>query len=248
MKLKPFFTYFGGKYRAAPKYPEPYYETIVEPFAGAAGYSVRYPDRQIRLYDLDEKICGLWAYLIAANSDEIMKLPSEIPFEGVEHLDVCQEAKWLIGFWLNKGAASPCKTPSAWMREGLRPNSFWGPVIRQRIADQVKYISHWKIEQKDYRLIETPEATYFVDPPYQKAGKSYVHGSRGFDFPALANWSAAAPGQVIVCENAGADWMDFPFSLNIKANESKSGGKVSKEIYSHTLHGSTESAEMVRWP
>ena len=36
-KLKPFFTYYGGKYRAAPKYPEPVHGSIVEPFAGSAG-------------------------------------------------------------------------------------------------------------------------------------------------------------------------------------------------------------------
>lgn len=45
-KLKPFFTYFGGKYRIAPRYPKPQYNTIIEPFAGSAGYSLRYPERE----------------------------------------------------------------------------------------------------------------------------------------------------------------------------------------------------------
>ncbi len=35
--LKPFFCYFGGKWRAAPHYPTPKHAEIVEPFAGAAG-------------------------------------------------------------------------------------------------------------------------------------------------------------------------------------------------------------------
>lgn len=39
--LKPFWRYYGGKYRAAPRYPVPLHRTIVEPFAGAAGYSLR---------------------------------------------------------------------------------------------------------------------------------------------------------------------------------------------------------------
>jgi hypothetical protein len=29
-------------------------------------------------------------------------------------LDVPQEAKWLIGFWLNKGTTSPCNIPGKW--------------------------------------------------------------------------------------------------------------------------------------
>lgn len=42
MNLKPFFTFYGGKWRAAPHYAPPEFATIVEPFAGAAGYSVRH--------------------------------------------------------------------------------------------------------------------------------------------------------------------------------------------------------------
>jgi hypothetical protein len=34
--LKPFIRLYGGKYRAAPRYPKPLHDT---PFAGAAGYS-----------------------------------------------------------------------------------------------------------------------------------------------------------------------------------------------------------------
>lgn len=63
-ELKPFFTYFGGKYRLAPKYPKPMYNTIVEPFAGSAGYSLRYPEREVILNDLDPVISGIWEYLI----------------------------------------------------------------------------------------------------------------------------------------------------------------------------------------
>ena len=36
----PLFCYFGSKYRAAPHYPKPLYPHIIEPFAGAAGYSL----------------------------------------------------------------------------------------------------------------------------------------------------------------------------------------------------------------
>ena len=69
--MKPFFTYYGGKYRAAPKYPAPRHETIVEPFAGSAGYSVRHFARDVRLYDVDPIIVGVWSYLTRTPADEI---------------------------------------------------------------------------------------------------------------------------------------------------------------------------------
>ena len=50
--LRPFWAYYGGKWRAAPRYPRPMHDTIIEPFAGAAGYSLRYPDRNVVLVEL----------------------------------------------------------------------------------------------------------------------------------------------------------------------------------------------------
>ena len=75
MRLKPFFTYFGGKYRAAPKYPTPEHDVIVEPFAGSAGYAMRHPHHKVILNDLDEKVAGTWEYLINVSEDEILSLP-----------------------------------------------------------------------------------------------------------------------------------------------------------------------------
>lgn len=97
MKLKPFFTYYGGKYRAAPYYPKPRYRRIVEPFAGSAGFSLRYPSYDVCLYDLSEQVCGVWSYLLRVSAEEISKLP--LNFDSVDNLQICQEAKWLLGFW-----------------------------------------------------------------------------------------------------------------------------------------------------
>ena len=53
-QLRPFFGYYGGKWRDALKhYPEPDHETIVEPFAGSAGFSLRYAHRKIILCEID---------------------------------------------------------------------------------------------------------------------------------------------------------------------------------------------------
>lgn len=48
--MRPFFGYYGGKWRDAVKnYPAPEHAVIVEPFAGSAGYALRYPDRKVVL-------------------------------------------------------------------------------------------------------------------------------------------------------------------------------------------------------
>lgn len=209
--LRPFFSFYGGKWRDTPRlYPAPVHDHIVEPFAGSAGYSVRYHDRAVTLCDIDPVICGVWSYLIGASSRDILGLPLLAAGETVADLSVCQEAAWLIGFWVNKGSAAPRNMQSAWMRGGTRPGSFWGERVRARIADQVDLIRHWKVLNVGYQ--ECPAkgpATWFVDPPYVGAGKHYRHGSGAVDFADLGAWCRGRAGQVIVCENEGADWLPF---------------------------------------
>lgn len=209
--LRPFFGYYGGKWRNALTYPAPLHGTIVEPFAGSAGYSLRYPDRRVVLCDLDPVVAGVWSYLLRVRPQEILAIP-DVPLDGTidDVPGLCQEARWLVGFWLNKGNHRPCKTPSAWMRSGKYPGSFWGDRVRQTIAAQLDAVRHWRIVHGDYRSLDVAgPATWFVDPPYRDMGKHYTCGSGGIDFAHLADWCRGRGGQVIVCEAAGADWLPF---------------------------------------
>lgn len=226
----PFFTFYGGKWRAAPRYPYPHCDVIVEPFAGAAGYAVRHHAKRVILVEKDPVIAALWRYLIAATPDTINALPLIRMDESVFDLNVCDEARSLIGFWLNKGSASPCKTPSAWMREGLRPKSFWGPEIRARIASQVEGISHWTCIEGDYSLAPDIEATWFIDPPYSNAGMLYRHSASSIDFQRLGTWCQSRKGHVMVCENEGATWLPFKPFITIKSTEGKRGKAKSREV------------------
>jgi site-specific DNA-adenine methylase len=227
--LSPFFCYFGGKWRAAKRYPKPLFPKIIEPFAGAAGYSLRHSDLDVILYDLDPAIYGMWDYLIKVSAEEIRKLPLEVVH--VKDLAVCQEAKWLIGFWLNKGASTPHLTPSAWMRSNIRPNSYWGEVIRERIANQVDKIKHWKIINKSFMDADAVDATWFVDPPYQgECGRRYRCRIQADEYAKLGEWCKSRTGQIIVCERAGADWLPFQTFHTIKANPSSRGKSYSEEV------------------
>ena len=225
--LYPFFCYYGGKWRTAKWYANPLYPNIIEPFAGAAGYSLRYPDHQVTLYDTDPAIFGIWDYLIKITPHEIRQLPINVT--NVHDLSIPQEAKWLIGFWLNKGTSSPQAKPSAWMRGGTRPNSYWGEIIRERIANQVDRIKHWKVINQSYETANNIPATWFIDPPYQgPCGKHYVCKFEHYDL--LSKWCQQRQGQTIVCEQAGATWLPFQHFRTIRTNPSKRGKSKSHEV------------------
>lgn len=234
-RLFPFFCYYGGKWRAAPKYPTPEFDTIIEPFAGAAGYATRYPDRRVILVERDPVIAGLWRYLTRVTPDEIRSIPTDIPGT-VEDLAICEEARSLLGFWCNKGASSPRKSPSKWMRSETRPNSYWGPVIRERIASQVEAIRHWQIIEGSYEGAPDVDATWFVDPPYEKAGKYYRFKLHSYEH--LAEWCKSRRGQVIVCENDGATWLPFkPFTIT------RNTPGVNRKLYSAEVLWTNERDE-----
>jgi site-specific DNA-adenine methylase len=218
--LRPFFGFYGGKWRDTPKhYPAPRYGTVVEPFAGSAGYSVRYADRKVILGEKDEVIFGVWDYLIHVTPEEIRAIPDLAAGQNVADLALPQEARWLVGFWLNRGASRPRTGPSAWMRDGIRPGSFWGERVRETIASQVERIHHWRVYNCSYETLPSHvrgDATWFIDPPYQKQGEHYHHGASDIDFPALGEWCRKRRGQVIACENDGADWLPFRSLADVK--------------------------------
>lgn len=215
--LKPFINYFGGKYRISMMYEPPKYNTIIEPFAGGAGYSLRYYQQDVILYDKDEVIVDMWQYLISASRNDIMCLP--VDFEHVDELNVPSGAKTLIGFCLNTGSSRPCKTRSLWGHKYKDGCQFWGEKRRERISNQVEKIKHWKCTHvSNYSEIENTYATWFIDPPYQDKGYGYKYGSKDIDFNHLAEWCLSRSGQVTVCEQSGAEWLPFNNQRSVKSN------------------------------
>ncbi len=224
-KLKPFWRYYGGKNRAAKWYPSPEHQIIIEPFAGAAGYSCRYSDRNVILIDKNPIISSIWKYLIKVSVSEILKIP-DIPNGGtVDDLKVCQEARWLIGFWLNSANVRPCKTSSKFAMIDKKKNVVggWTQRTRDRIAKQVPFIRHWKVIEGDYTDAPNIDATWHIDPPYNnKAGSYYSFQPENFND--LGDWCQSRKGLVMVCENEGAEWLPFQ-SLRTTHNQRSTGSK-----------------------
>lgn len=229
-QIGPFFFYFGGKWRAARFYPVPMYKTIIEPFAGAAGYSTYYCSRKVLLYDLSPVIYGIWDYLIHVKETEFRALP--VGITSIEGLDIPQEAKWLIGFWFTFGIETPpTKIKKGWyfkvLSYGWRGN-YWSETTRGVIASSLKHIRHWKVFNTSYETAPDIKATWYIDPPYQIAGKSYKY--KITDYKPLADWCLSRKGQVMVCENEGADWLPFKPFKTIHAGRGRGRKGKSKEV------------------
>jgi hypothetical protein len=207
--MRPFFSYFGSKHNLARHLGPPRRPLVIEPFAGSACYSLYWNVRRAILVDIDPIIAGIWRYLIRVSPEEILSLPWRL--DRCEELppNIPQEARDLIGFWLDRGMARPVSRRSNWARQPQSWTKVWSRTIQLRIASQLHRIRDWQVIEGDYHDAPDVEAHWHIDPPYQIAGHGYVCNSSQLDYAALAAWCRSRPGFVQVCENRGADWLPF---------------------------------------
>lgn len=192
------FSYYGSKSKVVNLYPKPKFGKIIEPFAGSARYSLKYFDRDVLLMDKYEVIVKVWHYLQHATPTEIMGLPEPGYHEDLRKYQLSEGERLLLGFLANRGSATPCN---------LINNYSDIAAAKKQIAEQLYKIRHWKIVIGDYAGIQNEDATWFIDPPYQKGGYKYYVNE--IDYSSLAEWCKSRNGQVIVCENTAADWLQF---------------------------------------
>jgi site-specific DNA-adenine methylase len=196
------WSYYGGKSKLIDHYPPPKEGLIIEPFAGSARYALKYWDRDVLLVDKFDKIVKIWQYLINATREDILSLPNidNGLKDSVDNYNIIDEEKWLIGFNICRGSASPRKSCGSF-------NNWKNDKIK--IANNIYKIKHWKIQEGSYDDIENHQAAWYVDPPYQFGGEHYRHSNKKIDFNHLGEWCKSRNGQTIVCENTKADWLPF---------------------------------------
>lgn len=225
MMLRPFFRYYGGKWRAVSRglYPQPLHTHIVEPFAGSAGYALHHAHLHVTLVERDPVVAEIWRWLTATNPEEVRSIPF---VDSVNDLPewVPLGARHLIGFSMNGATSSPRVTLSAGarkLRDAGRTLYGWTHELRERVATQVPHIRHWNIHEADYTIVGAkmswPPATWFVDPPYVGAGSHYKFGPSQICYAQLAEWCRTLPGQPIVCESQDAEWLPFRALATTKA-------------------------------
>jgi site-specific DNA-adenine methylase len=210
------FPYYGSKHKIAKFYPEPLYETIIEPFAGSAAYSLykRNLRETVILNDLDARIVRCWEYLKTVDKHDILNIPRLVAGDDIRKVGLSEGQQILMSFYSSFGTAKPCYTVTSWADQYMWRGSWERKKLW--IAKALDKIRHWKILKTDYTKLENIEATWFVDPPYKHGGELYVNNNKNIDYQELREWCLSRKGQVIVCENENGKWMDFKPLRHIK--------------------------------
>jgi hypothetical protein len=215
------WSYYGAKTNIVKHYPPPKHQLIIEPFAGTARYALEHFENDVMLVDKYEVIIKIWKWLQQCSPKDILSLPRT--FKPTDSLDDytfdCEESKLLMGFLIAKGVEKPRVKPTEWATVH-RPN--YTNFSLKRIAQNLYKIKHWKVIHGSYTEIENRSATWFIDPPYFAGGRNYVCNNKHINFSDLSAWARAREGQVIVCENMKATWMDFKPMLKQKGSRAKS--------------------------
>jgi hypothetical protein len=219
-----FFPYYGAKFKLARALGRPQRDIVVEPFAGAANYSVFWEPARVILIERDPVVFSVWDYLTKVSPAELLRLPSNISTVDQLPAYVPQEARWLVGFWFNHGLATPAARRSNWASQARYHGRFWSKTVKLRLAAQVPKIKHWKLIEGSYEQAPDIEAHFHVDPPYRSTGHPYRFNN--VDYQVLAEWCLHRRGFVQVCEAHGENWL--PFERLVQVNNSGIRGRNSR--------------------
>jgi hypothetical protein len=210
MRWKSVFSYYGGKSKIADVYPAPRHDLIIEPFAGAAAYSFRYRDRQVWLNDLDDRVASIWEFLLSPDAaDWVERYWPATVRAGATSADYLPDNRPDGLVELFRAEANQGTQGARGVHEQVTSmgEKCWGRT-KGKLLEIIPTISHWKFTRRDYEQISNLRACWFIDPPYANAaGQRYRESS--VDYGKLGSYASTRNGQVIVCENSGATWLDF---------------------------------------
>lgn len=198
-------SYYGSKGKIAHLYPKPLFSTIVEPFCGMAKYSIIHFEKDVYLIDAYEPLIKMWHWLQQCSPNDILSLPKFKKGDSIKGIEWdCEGQAIFMGFMMGRGLASPQYKVSPFVAS---EKQYHFDYTYKRVAADLFKIKHWIIKLGTYTDIVNHKATWFIDPPYQFGGKYYKH--KNIDYSFLNKWSMERDGQIIVCENSKADWMQF---------------------------------------
>lgn len=212
--IKRLFPYYGAKHLYAKNYPAPRHGHIVEPFAGSAGYSHFWGDKNnVTLVEKNPRIAAIWRWLTSVSEDEFMSLPGVDTFNHIDETNLSEgPGREFVRQWCSISAPRGANTVSPLIKDQVAQRLYsFGTEHKSIVWQNVRKVRHWKVIEGDYSNAPDAYATWFIDPPYQVGGDYYLRDCKAkyLDFAALADWSRARMGDVIVCEGDGATWLDF---------------------------------------
>lgn len=224
------FYYYGAKNQLARYYQKPDYDTIIEPFAGSAAYSMYHLQNNDNLscilIEKDIRVYKLWEFLLDASVKDIEDYP--VPNIGQKTND------FLIMTCAASNSISKCNNLTYTDRLARVFE-----IQKKRLLKFIDIKDRVSVCNTDYANIDNMEATWFIDPPYQvnslsnpntifSNGNGYSKGcdADSLDFNELSKFCISRSGQTIVCEKEGADWMEFEFLRKSKTSLNKNYNEV----------------------
>lgn len=201
------FYYFGRKARLAPLYPAPEHPLVIEPFAGSMAYTFHYRPAAALGIDANSDLVRVWKEVVGMTPEEILAYPEPALGERV-----CDRWSMLAAGSHGTAVASSYLWTERMSRD-LRK--------QKRLAARLRDYADVAIEYRhgNFDFAPAVEATWFIDPPYQKVGRGY--GGERLDYAALAEFVMTRRGLVVVCEQMGADWLPFAPLAEIKGTTNK---------------------------
>ena len=224
------FFYYGSKRRGAKTYPPPSFDTIIEPFAGAAAYSMYHVGsaKRVILIEKDPRVVATWHRVLAMTPQELLDYP--IPAVGEPSRD----------FLVMTAATSSASAGVTTLKVTDRVVDVMPGMLRKMAALLPLAKERVEVVLGDYRDAPNLEATWFIEPPYrvteQRAGSPLQQGmgyakgcnAASLDYDELGAWCRERRGQRIVCEQEGADWL--PFRPTGRARTANSLNKATGEV------------------
>lgn len=206
------FSYYGGKMAMINRYPHPKHKTIVEPFAGGAAYSFNWYKHNIVLCEINKDVYDMLCFLRDSDLNFLKNIPRNV-CAGWKISDIVSDINgcpnglmWILRSAANVGTCGRGTKINTITKIGA---VHWHRNTIKKIQHWHGKIKHWQIYNKSYEFLNVKKsATYFIDPPYNNlAGSRYANSE--IDYTKLVGWIKNLNGQIIVCENEGANWMNF---------------------------------------
>lgn len=201
------FYYFGRKGRLASRYPSPEHDLVIEPFAGSMAYTLHHRPIEAIGVEADPRVVETWHRVVDLSPMELLAYPA--PEVGDRTDD-----RWHM---LAAGSHGTARADSYLWTDRMARD--FAKQRRLAVRHQHYASRHVTYIGGDYRDAPDVEATWFIDPPYQHVRRGYERDA--IDYHELAEWVRSRRGLVIVCEQAGADWLDFTPLADIRGTTNK---------------------------
>jgi len=201
------FSYFGRKLRTGLVYPKPQHSLVIEPFAGSMAYSLLHRPEKALGIEANPLVVETWHRICSLSEQEITDYPTP-------ELGETTNDHWLIQAAFSEHSSEAKERA-------------WNVRMVKNIEAQKKFaIKHLEYANTSieyalgsYKDAPDIEATWFIDPPYQHVTKGYLRSD--IDYSEIAEFCVSRKGQVIVCEQEGADWLPFKYLTALKGGNNK---------------------------